>query len=130
MTVTTLKEAIVAMPRADLVRHRCWYRIVRERAEIEVPPRGQRPTGFCIRQIEGREPKVDDLVIARSYAVTARFQVRSGPHAVFRITQVGGADLRVVPELQTTTLGPVLRRALHLLPVGKADHAGGRCEEA
>lgn len=124
MTAMTLKEAINAMPRADLARHRCWHRIVRDRTDIAMPPRGQRPNGYCIRQDEDRKPQVGDLVIARSYAVTARFQVRSGSHALFRVTDIGNGDLLVVPEIQTTTLGPVLRRALVLLPTGAADSKG------
>ena len=126
MTALTLKDAIDAMPRAGLRRHRCWHRIVRERADIEMPPCGKRPNGYCIRKVKGREPQVGDLVVARSYAVTARFQVRAGSHALFRVTDIGDEDLRVVPEIQTTTLGPVLRRALHLLPSGAADDEGER----
>ncbi len=124
MTALTLTDAINAMPRAGLPRHRYWHRIVRDQTDIEMPPRGKRPNGYCIRQDEGREPQVGDLVVARSYAVTSRFQVRGGSHALFRVTDVGEEGLLVVPEIQTTTLGPVLRRALVLLPIGTSKDDG------
>ena len=124
MSAMSLKEAIDAMLRSPLPQHRYWHRIVRERADIQMPPRGQRPTGYCVRDVEGRIPRVGDLIIARSYAVTATYQVRSGSHALFQITDMHDGTPSVISELQTTTLGPILRRALALLPEESSNDPG------